>query len=347
MYKENTYIVTGCTGFVGNVLTKKLMSDNVNVIGFARSEKKVKQVFGDNAPKIVYGDISNKQDVEKLFEMANENTVVIHTVAKVSIGECSNDVMMKVTVEGTKNVVENCLRKKVKKLLHISSTSALPKTYNIYNKQEKYIPNPSMARKGYAKTKSMADEIVFKAYKENGLNASFLMFASVLGPGEYTKGHMAQMIIDYIEGKLPASVKGGYNDFDIRDVADVLPNIIENSKAGENYIFANKPNQINDVLNVVAKKLNLKKLKTLPLWVAYLGLPFLTLWSKITKKRLLYTSTALGILKDDTNFSIEKVKEEFGYSPRPLEQTVSDEIDFFIEQKMVKIKDVVNDNVDK
>ena len=39
MNEKRTYIVTGCTGFVGNVLTKKLQREGARVIGLARSER--------------------------------------------------------------------------------------------------------------------------------------------------------------------------------------------------------------------------------------------------------------------------------------------------------------------
>ena len=60
MIKDVTYIVTGCTGYVGNVITKKLLSEGLSVVGLARSEEKVKRVFGDNKPTVVYGDIRGK-----------------------------------------------------------------------------------------------------------------------------------------------------------------------------------------------------------------------------------------------------------------------------------------------
>lgn len=337
MHSDYTYIVTGCTGFVGNVLTKRLISDGLKVVGFARSEKKVKQVFGDNAPQMIYGDVTKKEDVDRLFENADSNTVVIHTVAKVSIGESSNEEMQSITVDGTSNVVSCCINKKVKKLLHITSTEALPRNKTLLENAKQYIPDPNNTTNGYARTKSLADKIVLDAVENNGLDASLLMLASVIGPGDYTKGHMSQMFIDYIEGRLPASIDGGYNDFDIRDVADVLPNIVDKSVAGENYIFANKPNKINNMLNIIANKLNKKKLITLPIWMAYAGLPFLTLWAKMTKKRPLYTKVALSTLKEDADFPLEKTIETFGYTPRPLEQTVSDQVDFFIENNMVKL----------
>ena len=68
MEQNYTYIVTGCTGYVGNVITKKLMESGHKVIGLARSKEKVKKVFKDNPPSsIIYGDIRNKDDLDKLF----------------------------------------------------------------------------------------------------------------------------------------------------------------------------------------------------------------------------------------------------------------------------------------
>jgi len=144
-------------------------------------------------------------------------------------------------------------------------------------------------------------------------------------------------MIDYINGKLPASVNGGYNDFDIRDVADVLESIIENSKQGESYIFANKPDKINEVLYYVSEYTGRRKLPTLPMWTAYVGLPFLFLGSKLTGKRPLYTRASLASLRADTNFPLEKSRDVFGYNPRPLKETVVDHVKFLIENGMVTL----------
>lgn len=330
-----TYIVTGCTGYVGNVLTKKLMAEGCRVVGFARSPEKVKRVFGDNAPEIVYGDISNAADVEKLFECEGP-FAVIHTAAKVSIGEDSEKELHAVTVEGTRNVVESCCRHSAKKLLHISSTEAFPKGYFPDEELSTYVPDPARARTDYSRAKSMADEIVLDAVRDRGLDASIIMLAGVLGPGDYSNSHMTQMFIEFIEGKLPASVDAGYNDFDVRDFADVLPAIFEKSVAGESYIFANKPDKINDCLKVISGMTGRKMIPTLPLWMAYVGLPFLFIGSKISGKRPLYTSAALSSLKEKCDFPIGKTMREFGYSPRPLEETVRDHIQFLIDNGMVK-----------
>ena len=107
MFRDYTYIVTGCTGHVGNVLTKKLLAEGCRVVGFARSPKKAAVVFQDKAPEFVYGDITDPNDIERLF-VGEGPFAVIHTAAKVSIGEDARSELKKVTVQGTQNLVDAC-----------------------------------------------------------------------------------------------------------------------------------------------------------------------------------------------------------------------------------------------
>ena len=161
------------------------------------------------------------------------------------------------------------------------------------------------------------------------------MFASVLGPGDYSHSHMTQVLVDFMEGKLPASVDAGYNNFDIRDVADVLPAVIERAQRGETYLFAAAPAKINEIFGYLAEEYRKRMPPTLPMWVAYVGLPFLLLWAKLTGKRPLYTRAALEALKVDANFPIQKAVQTFGYHPRPLRETVLDHVQFLIDQGMI------------
>ncbi len=335
MDKKRTYIVTGCTGYVGNVFAKKLLAEGCRVVGFARSRAKAERVFGDRAPFLVFGDIADADALEACFAGEGPFTV-LHTAAKVSIGESSGKELHEVTVRGTQNVADACVRHGAK-LLHISSTEAIPRGVRLDEELHNYIPDPKRVRRGYARTKSEADALVLRAVREQGLDASLLLFASVLGPGDVSCGHMSQMMIEYIAGRLPASVRGGYNDFDIRDVADVLPAITARAKKGECYLFAHEPDTIDEILSVIAEMTGRKKLHSLPLWTAYLGVPFLTLAAKISGKRPLYTASALAILRTNADFPIGKAQREFGYTPRPLAETVRDHVLYLAEQGWVQL----------
>ena len=156
-----TYIVTGCTGYVGNVLTKKLLSEGKKVTGLARSKEKVQRVFGNTPPDIIYGDIREPLDVEKLFT-GDKPFVVIHTVAYVTIGEGSTDELFDVTVKGTQTIVDAALRHDTRKFLHISSSEAIPKNIELDPELSNYIPDPLHTKSKYAAAKSYADVVVLK-----------------------------------------------------------------------------------------------------------------------------------------------------------------------------------------
>lgn len=336
MNKESTFIVTGCTGYVGNTITKKLLSLGCKVVGLARDEEKFRRVFGDNAPRVVFGDICDEDALRRLFSGEGPFTV-IHTVAYVSIGEGDENELFRVTLGGTEAMLKTAMEYGVEKFLHISSSEAIPEGMKLDPEMKNYVPTPEKTRKGYNRAKSMADAAVLRAVKEHGLNGSLIMPAGVLGPGDYSNTHMTQLMIDFTEGKIPASIDGGYNDFDIRDLTDVLEEIIDKSEAGETYIFANRPDKINEVLSYVSEMTGAKMRPTLPMWVAYVGLPFLYLGSLITGKRPLYTLASLASLRADTNFPLDKSIRAFGYSPRPLRETVRDHIEFLIDNGMIKL----------
>ena len=327
------YIVTGCTGYVGNVLTKKLLAEGCRVRGLARSREKAARIFGDSAPELVFGDISDSAALDALF--AGEGPfVVIHTIAKVTIGEGSKKELHAVTVDGTRAIVEMCVERGAK-LLQVSSTEALG---GVFDENVTYHPDPARCDTDYARAKAEADRLALDAVHTRGLDASILLLSSVLGPGDYSNSHMTQMMIEFIEGRLPASVKGGYNDFDIRDLADVLPAVIERAQAGEGYIFAHQPDEINDILAVIAQMTGRSVPPTLPLWVAKVGAPFLMLAAKLTGKRPLYTGAAIKSLEARADFPIGKSVRAFGFAPRPLEETVRDHVRFLLDEGMVRLK---------
>ena len=89
------------------------------------------------------------------------------------------------------------------------------------------------------------------------------------------------------------------------------------------------------MLDYVSEYTGRKKLPTLPMWTAYVGLPFLFLGSKLTGKRPLYTRASLASLRADTNFPLDKSRDVFAYNPRPHKETVTDHIKFLIENGMV------------
>ena len=250
--------------------------------------------------------------------------IVIHTAAIVSISSKVDKKVVDVNVNGTKNIVELCLRHKVKKLVHTSSVHAIPEKSHGETITEVSEFDPKSVHGLYAKTKAAASQIVLNAVKQ-GLNASIVHPSGIIGPGDYGRTHLTQLVISYLNGTLTACVNGGYDFVDVRDVADGIISCVENGRAGECYILSNQFYTIQEVLDDLHEITGKRRLKSvLPLWFAKLTAPLAEVWYKMLRQPPLYTSYSLYTLESNGNFSHDKATQELGYHPRSMKDTLTD-----------------------
>ena len=123
---KTLYLVTGAMGYLGNTIISKLAAQGKLIRGLALPNDNTISYTQPNV-EIVHGDVRDKDSLTSFFSH-NPDTelIVIHTAAIVSISSKVDKKVVDVNVNGTKNIVELCLRHKVKKLVHTSSVHAIP-----------------------------------------------------------------------------------------------------------------------------------------------------------------------------------------------------------------------------
>ena len=157
-----------------------------------------------------------------------------------------------------------------------------------------------------------------------GLNAVVVHPSGILGPYEGAGNHLVQMVSDYLHGKLPACVEGGYDFVDVRDVAMGCLLAGEKGRQGECYILSNRHYEIREVQRIVRSAAGGRRLPVLPMWMAQAAAPAFQWTARRQKKRPLYTSYSLHTLRSNDRFSHDKATAELGYRPRDLVQTLRD-----------------------
>lgn len=150
--------------------------------------------------------------------------------------------------------------------------------------------------------------------------------SGILGPYDRSGNHLVQLVNDYINGKLPACVNGGYDFVDVRDVADGCLKAIEKGKPGECFILSNRHYEVKDVLHMTKRYCGGRRLPVLPMWMAKAAAPLISWVCKLRKRRPLYTKYSLYTLSSNDKFSHDKATVELGYRPRDLAQTIRDTI---------------------
>tara|TARA_B100000575_G_C23125204_1_gene651815 strand:+ start:266 stop:1219 length:954 start_codon:yes stop_codon:yes gene_type:complete len=125
-------LVTGATGFVGRNLILSLSKKRDNLIGQFRREKKLEETrlffISKNKEevfdKIIWrkADITNFSEVQSLFD---DVVQVYHCAAYVSMAFYKTSYLNLVNITGTTYIVNNSIKKKIKKLCFISSIAAI------------------------------------------------------------------------------------------------------------------------------------------------------------------------------------------------------------------------------
>ena len=318
--KEKMSVITGGTGYVGLALVKHLISLGERVRLLLLEDHPC--LDGIDCEKYV-GNICNPLDLDACFAGAE---TVYHIAGVVDISGKKEELMWKVNVEGTKNVVESCKRCGVKNLIYVSSIDTYPDKFSEGEKTELSSYSEVGLTSGYAITKAIATQIVLDA--KDDLKVCCVQPTGVLGPDDYMGSSIGATMDLFIKGLFPVSMDfGRYNFVDNRDMAIAMRNAVDLGRSGECYILSGEVITVDELMGYMAQTLGRKKPK-IKLPKAAL-LPFVPLISKamdLAKLPPMLNSFSLSKLEENCSFSNAKAKRELNFMPRPVAETVRDSV---------------------
>lgn len=333
---KNIYIVTGANGFLGNNIIRKLSEKGAEIRALVLPDEDIRALYGQNC-EIYRGNVTDISSLGAIFENTSDARItVIHCAAVVYIKSKHSEAVYNVNVNGTKNIVKKALEKSAR-LVYVSSVHAIPEKPHGEIITETNDFDEKLVFGEYAKTKAEAAKYVLNAVKEQGLDACILHPSGIIGPYDFGRSHLTQLITDFANGKLFACVKGGYDFVDVRDVADGIISACELGKSGECYILSNKYTTVKELLDGLSAAANTRKIKTvIPMWFAKLTAPISELYYRILKQPPLYTGYSLYTLTSNSNFSNEKAKKELKFKTRGLSETLKSTVSWLREQGRIK-----------
>jgi dihydroflavonol-4-reductase len=321
--------VTGATGHVGANLVRALLAKGRKVRVLVRND--FRAIEGLDL-ETVTGDVLDPDSLMKLCRGAD---TVFHAAARISIVGSEGGMVEKINVEGPRNVVEACLRNRVKRLVHFSSIHAYssdPADHVIDETRQLALDEDEFP---YDKSKAMGQREVLKGV-ERGLNAIIINPTAVLGPHDYKISRMGDVLLDIYNNRYPALIDGGYNWVDARDVVDCALAGEEKGRSGESYLASGTWRHICDISRIINEIYCIKTPRfATPMWVCTMPSYVVLGLSKIRKVTPKFTPHALRTLKSHRHISHEKATRELGYKPRPLEDTIRDTLDWFRQQGMI------------
>jgi dihydroflavonol-4-reductase len=322
-------LVTGATGHIGANLVRALVAQGRRVRILAHVNTRA--IDGLDV-EVVYGDIRHPQSLYPAF---NGIETVYHLAACLSLTPTNWKEMEPVNVAGTRNIVDACLRNRVKRLVHFSSIHAMTSnSQEVLNESCQLMTISDWPPYGYSKA---AGEKEVEKGLERGLNAVIIRPTAIVGPYDFKPSFFGEVLLLLARGKLPGLINGGFDWVDVRDVVDGAIQAEMTAPTGSEYLLSGQWASLKKVANITSELTGTAAPKfSFPFWVASVGAPLVTAVDHIRGRQPLYTSFSIKTIKTSPYVSHEKATIELGYQPRPLSRSIEDTLNWFKQEGMLE-----------
>jgi len=321
------WLVTGATGHIGNVLVRKLIERGEKVRVLILPNECRESVRGLDV-EAVEGNVLNK---ESLYESMCGVKGVFHLAGVISIMPGSNEIVRKVNIEGTKNILRVAKEMNVGKFVYTSSIHAIQRVEEgIIDETLPYDPDNPYGE--YDRAKAEATLEVQQA-AQAGLEAVIACPSGVIGPYDFRGSLMGEVIHKAAESKPTLYVDGAYDFVDVRDVAEGLIATAEKGRKGESYILSGHKISVRYLLETV-REITGRRFFTMkiPFDLAKFASLVTPMYYSVARVNPRFTPYSLEVLRSNANISHAKATRELGYTPRPLYESIRDAVRWFVEQ---------------
>ena len=311
--------ITGANGLVGSYIVKQLLSQNIRPRCLKRknSDLSLLKEFNDEIDW-VEGDLL---DIIGLTKLLNGVHQIIHAAGLVSFNPKHYDLMLKVNVEGTANLVNAALNLSIKKFFFVSSISTLGKGKIKNTISESSMWEESDENSYYSKTKYLAELEVWRGIEE-GLEGIIINPTIILGPGNWLNGSTKLFKYGYDENIFYPS--GTINFIDVRDVANLTLLLLNSGIFNERYILNSGTTTYKEFFNKVALAFDKKPPKTKATkLISELAWRLEKIKAFIFKKDPLLTKETARASKNNLIYENQKIKNLFNYNFIELDTTIN------------------------
>ena len=305
------YFVTGATGFVGGVLTRKLREQGHDVHASVRTPEKAKdlQVMG---VKCFKGDVTDKESMREAMQGTDG---VFHVAGWYKIGVKDASDAERVNVQGTRNVFELMQELNIPKGVYTSTLAVNSNTHGQVVDENYHFHGRHISE--YDRTKAAAHDIAIE-FIAKGLPLVTVMPGLIYGPGDTSE--VRTNIINFLKGQLPMLPnQTAYCWAHVDDIAQGHSLAMEKGRIGESYIIAGEPYPVASAFKLASEITG----KRTPMIVPHQVLGWMSRLVRPLDGILppSYTSEGLRVVAGVTYLGDNgKARRELGYAPRPLRE---------------------------
>ena len=327
-FSGKTVLVTGATGFTGQVLTRKLVEAGADVRAIARQSSKLGSLSELNI-NWFRGDVFDESLIIKATQGVH---YIFHVAAAFREVKATEDGYRQVHVKSTQLLANAVVGKpEFECFVHIS-TIGVHGHIEIDRADEEYRFSPGDE---YQRTKLEGEQWIRQFGAENNLPFSVVRPACIIGPGDMRLLKMFKMVNKGFFLMLGPG-KGMYHLVHVDDLTNVILTAAISPEAKSEVFIAggDEPISLVEMAKMIAKRLDKSvRIIRLPLWPFYLASDICKIiFTPLGMQPPIYRRR-VDFYTKDRQFNNAKVRNRLGYQFKyDSERAINETADWYLER---------------
>jgi len=237
-------LVTGATGFVGSHVARQLVDQGHSVRVLVRP--------GSN-PILLENLIAERcegdlRDILSLAAAMKGVRRVFHVAADYRLWSRNPQEIYQSNVDGTRGLFEAARQAGVERIVYTSTVATIvtPSAGSVLPNENTHATLDQMVGH-YKRSKFMAEMEAIKAAAD-GLPVVIVNPTTPVGPGDWKPTPTGRIIVDFLNGKMPAYVDTGLNIAAVEDIAAGHLLAAEKGRVGERYLLGARNMTLKEIL---------------------------------------------------------------------------------------------------
>ena len=334
---EDRVVVTGAAGFIGSAVVRALLARGAHVVALLEPGGDDTNLQGLDVER----EEADIRDGASIVKLCGGARFVFHLAAMYRFWAPRARDFYDVNVGGVLNVLEAARVSGCERVVYTSTVGVIGLDGAAHGRAADETCYADVAHLFglYKRTKYVAEHEVLRAAAQ-GAPVSLVLPTFPLGPGDTRPTPTGKLVLDFLNGRIPAFVDTTLNVVHVDDLAAGHLLALEQGVIGRSYIIGGENVAMGTLLADLARFSNLPA----PRWQVprafALGIGSL---SQLVEGRLLKREPAVALeaaRMSTTNmmFSDQRAREELGYSPRPAAEAIADSARWFVKGGYVSQK---------
>ncbi len=327
-------LVTGASGFIGSAVTRALVARGAEVVALLEPGGDHTNLAGFDLERL---DV-DLRDADGVAGAVKGCRAVFHVAALYRFWAREPRQFYEVNVGGSRNIMDAARAAGTERLVYTSTVGTLGLESGRHGRPstERSYAEISHLFGSYKQAKYGAEHEVLRAAAE-GLPVSIVLPTFPVGPGDRAPTPTGQLVLDYLNGRVPGYVDTVLNVAHVDDLAAGQILALERGAVGRSYILGGENYTLKRLLDTLATVTGLPRARLPVPRALALGVAGV---SEFIEGGLLHRhpSVPLEAARMSTtrmSFDDSRARDELGYSPRPAAEALAASAHWFVDQDRV------------